>query len=101
MIGLIFWCSLFLIVYTYFLYPLILWCVTALIRPPAFQRIGELPSVTLLIAAFNEAESIAAKIENSLKLDYPPDLLQIIVAADGSHVPPCQSSNPSMIRVSS
>ena len=84
MIGLIFWSSIFLIIYTYFLYPLVLWGVTALIPRRVYHGVGECPSVTLLIAAYNEAESISAKIENSLKLDYPPDRLQILVAADGS-----------------
>jgi cellulose synthase/poly-beta-1,6-N-acetylglucosamine synthase-like glycosyltransferase len=45
--------------------------------------------VTLLIAAYNEEATIAEKLENSLALDYPPDRLQILVAADGSddHTP--------------
>jgi len=47
------------------------------------------PSVTLLIAAYNEEIVIAEKLENSLALDYPDDCLQIIVTADGSsdHTP--------------
>ncbi|MDB5101109.1 MAG: glycosyl transferase family 2, partial [Cyanobacteria bacterium RYN_339] len=43
-----------------------------------------LPPVTLLIAAFNEEDVIAAKIENSFALDYPRALLEILVVADGS-----------------
>lgn len=44
----------------------------------------ELPSVTLLIAAYNEEAVIAKKLENSLSLNYPRQKLQILVAADGS-----------------
>ena len=84
MIGLIFWSSLLLIVYTYLLYPLILSGISTLYPARMYTEVDEPPSVTLLIAAYNEAESIGAKIENSLKLDYPHDRLQIIVAADGS-----------------
>lgn len=84
MIGLIFWFSLFLIIYTYFLYPLILWGITVFSPRRISHGVRECPSVTLLIAAYNESESIAAKIKNSLKLDYPADRLQILVAADGS-----------------
>ncbi|MBY0517797.1 MAG: glycosyltransferase family 2 protein [Bacteriovoracaceae bacterium] len=42
------------------------------------------PSVSLLIAAYNEESSIEAKILNSLELDYPKDKLEIIVVSDGS-----------------
>jgi cellulose synthase/poly-beta-1,6-N-acetylglucosamine synthase-like glycosyltransferase len=42
------------------------------------------PPVTLLIAAYNEADNIAQKLDNSLDLDYPADRLQILVTADGS-----------------
>jgi len=42
------------------------------------------PAVTLLIAAYNERDVIGRKLENSLALDYPAGLVQIVVAADGS-----------------
>jgi cellulose synthase/poly-beta-1,6-N-acetylglucosamine synthase-like glycosyltransferase len=42
------------------------------------------PSVTLLIAAYNEEAFIRQKLENALHLDYPAEKLQILVAADGS-----------------
>jgi cellulose synthase/poly-beta-1,6-N-acetylglucosamine synthase-like glycosyltransferase len=42
------------------------------------------PSVSLLIAAYNEARVIESKIRNSLALDYPADRLDIMVASDGS-----------------
>jgi cellulose synthase/poly-beta-1,6-N-acetylglucosamine synthase-like glycosyltransferase len=43
-----------------------------------------LPRVCLFIAANDEAGVIDAKLRNSLTLDYPPDLLDIVVASDGS-----------------
>ena len=42
------------------------------------------PTVTLVIAAYNEEGCIKSKVENSLKLDYPKEQLKIIVASDGS-----------------
>jgi len=44
----------------------------------------ELPSITVLIPAYNEERSIARKIENTLALQYPRDRLQMLVASDGS-----------------
>ncbi len=44
----------------------------------------EPPLVSLIVAAYAEADVIAAKVANALALDYPRDRLQIIVACDGS-----------------
>jgi glycosyltransferase involved in cell wall biosynthesis len=52
----------------------------ALDEPPA----GPTPSVTLVIAAYNEGSVISAKVANALALDYPRDRLEIIVTSDGS-----------------
>lgn len=42
------------------------------------------PSVTLLIAAYNEGSVLSEKLQNSLDLEYPRDKLKIVVASDGS-----------------
>ena len=43
------------------------------------------PTVTMVIAAYNEEQAIAGKLDNSLALDYPADRLDILVASDGSN----------------
>ncbi|MFC1646260.1 glycosyltransferase family 2 protein [Candidatus Omnitrophota bacterium] len=80
---LIFWLCAFLVLYTYFLYPLILGVLSIFIRRPV-RKSDIVPYVSLIIAAYNEEKSIANKIENSLNLDYPKSKLQIIVASDCS-----------------
>ncbi len=45
--------------------------------------LDSLPSVSLIVAAHDEQEVIAAKVANALALDYPRELLQVIVACDG------------------
>jgi cellulose synthase/poly-beta-1,6-N-acetylglucosamine synthase-like glycosyltransferase len=45
---------------------------------------GKLPSVSLIICAYNEENVISTKIENSLELSYPKDKLEIIIVSDGS-----------------
>lgn len=80
----IFWASVTIILYTFFGYPLIL-AVWAKLRPRPVRASREhTPSVSLIIAAYNEEDLIAAKIANSFALDYPHELLEVIVAADGS-----------------
>ena len=72
--------------YTYAGYPALLALLARRKRPftPNSPSADEWPTVTLLIAAYNEEADIAAKLENSLALDYPADKLQILVTADGS-----------------
>lgn len=80
---LIFWASALLIFYAYVGYPLSLLLVRLLASHPV-NRSATTPSITLLIAAYNEEKHIGAKIENSLALNYPDDKLEILVVSDGS-----------------
>ena len=84
MLAILFWLSLFFIIYTYIGYPVLIALIAKLM--PFQNRVSGAsdPFVTLLITAYNEEAVIEKKIENSLSLDYPSDRLQIIVAADGS-----------------
>ncbi len=80
---LLFWISSGFVVYVYVGYPLLLWLLQAIFRSSP-QRQPIEPTVSLLVAAYNEAAVIADKIRNSLALDYPVDKLEIVVASDGS-----------------
>lgn len=80
---LLFWISSGFVVYVYVGYPLLLWFLQIIFRSSP-QRQPIEPTVSLLVAAYNEAAVIADKIRNSLALDYPMDKLEIVVASDGS-----------------
>jgi len=81
----LFWTTVGLIAYVYFGYPALLWLLSRLKgERPAPPDDDFEPTVSLIIAAYNEEAVIAQKLENSLALDYPPDKLQIIVVSDGS-----------------
>src|SRR5215207_2484464 len=82
-LALLFWLSVGLTAYVYFGYPLLM-AVLAALRPHPVRCGDDEPSVTLLIAAYNEEEVIREKIENSLALDYPEDRLEVAVVSDGS-----------------
>jgi cellulose synthase/poly-beta-1,6-N-acetylglucosamine synthase-like glycosyltransferase len=69
--------------YTYAGYPLLLALVSA-VRPNRVRR-GEFETtVSIIITAYNEERDLTAKLENTLALDYPRELLEIIVASDCS-----------------
>jgi cellulose synthase/poly-beta-1,6-N-acetylglucosamine synthase-like glycosyltransferase len=76
---------LILFCYPYLLYPGLL-AVLAAVKPAPVgnPEWTEPPSVTLIIAAYNEADVIGEKVENALELAYPDEQLEIIVFSDGS-----------------
>lgn len=90
-----FWISAALIGFTHFGYAAVLWLLRrfgvgsgpAIGEPGASGLRGTddpLPTVSLIVAAYDEAAVIADKVTNALALDYPRERLQIIVASDGS-----------------
>ncbi|WP_417521368.1 glycosyltransferase [Marinobacter sp.] len=71
-------------VYVYFGYPAILWVLTRGLPDITHRRGEQKPSVALIISCYNEEGVIRQKLQNALELDYPPELLRIIVVSDGS-----------------
>lgn len=97
-IEMLFWVSISLIVYTYFLYPAILfviYCVAQLKSDWRYligggdRRVASLPEdavprVSLVIPAYNEEKHLPKKIMNLRAMDYPHEKLQIIFVSDES-----------------
>lgn len=81
--NLVVWVSLGLLLYIYAGYPLIAALVGRVVNRRVSAQPFE-PSVTIVVAAFNEARVIASTLENKLALDYPTELLEILVVSDGS-----------------
>ncbi|MCP5095172.1 MAG: glycosyltransferase, partial [Chloroflexi bacterium] len=82
--NILFFACIGLIFYVYAGYPLLVTLLAKMRTPSQISTPETWPEVTLLIAAYNEEAVIANKLENSLALDYPPERLHILVAADGS-----------------
>jgi cellulose synthase/poly-beta-1,6-N-acetylglucosamine synthase-like glycosyltransferase len=98
----IFWTAAGLIVFAHLGYPLVLWLLVTLrprrakgradagARPgpslisPGRAGAEHLPSVTLIVAAYDEEAVIADKVANALALEYPAGQLEVLVASDGS-----------------
>ena len=79
----LFWLSLLFICYVYFGYPSLLALARRVTSRPVHKAYCE-PSVSIVIAAYNERDRLGKKIQNCLSLDYPKEQLQIIVSLDGS-----------------
>lgn len=75
--------SLAMLVYVYLGYPLAVLALSALRRRR--PRTGpDLPTITVLTAAYNEAACIEQTVRNKLTADYPADRLEVIVVSDES-----------------
>jgi cellulose synthase/poly-beta-1,6-N-acetylglucosamine synthase-like glycosyltransferase len=94
----LFWICLFLIFYSYFFYPLILFGAYSLSqirrdwlyltsrpdrRTPSLEE-THLPRVSLVIAAYNEEDCLPGKLRNVSELDYPGSHLEAVFVSDGS-----------------
>jgi cellulose synthase/poly-beta-1,6-N-acetylglucosamine synthase-like glycosyltransferase len=94
----VFWTCLLLILYTYLLYPVVLFLAYAasqVRRDWRYLMHGRdrrhshlppqaLPAVSVVIPAFNEERRLPAKIDNLQALDYPEEKLEVIFVSDGS-----------------
>jgi poly-beta-1,6-N-acetyl-D-glucosamine synthase len=84
---LLFWLSIALLVYTYFGYAAIVWFVLKLRGKRTkvyFTEEQNLPTLSLVIACYNEADILEAKVSNTLGLRYPKEKLTILFVTDGS-----------------
>src|SRR6202451_835268 len=86
-LEILFWVSAALIVWTQLGYAAAL-AIAVRVLPaagaaPGAVPLSQLPELTLIVAAHDEASVIEAKVENALALDYPRERLELIVACDG------------------
>ena len=83
MLQFLFYFSLIMIVYVYAGYPVIILLIS-FVQNKKVKKCPVEPSVTILIAAFNEEGCIEKTIKNKLELDYPKEKMEIIVISDES-----------------
>jgi cellulose synthase/poly-beta-1,6-N-acetylglucosamine synthase-like glycosyltransferase len=92
----VFWLCLASVVYAYVGYPVVIRCLAGVAgrrAAPPDPPAESLPRISLLVAAYNEASIIAARIENALAMDYPADRREIVVATDG-----CSDATAEVVR---
>lgn len=82
-LEIIFWSAAALAAYVYVGYPILVYLVSRIFPRRVAQGPLE-PTVTLIIAAYNEERDIRAKLQNTLELEYPKNKLEIIVVSDHS-----------------
>jgi cellulose synthase/poly-beta-1,6-N-acetylglucosamine synthase-like glycosyltransferase len=88
-LKIIFWLLLFIIFYAYVGYGILLYSIIKIRRMLGYGKTkgsaeNYEPDVTLFIAAYNEKDFVAAKVQNSLELEYPKEKLHMVWVTDGS-----------------
>src|SRR5436190_24135056 len=88
-LQLLFWTAWAVVAYTYLVFPALLALFARLFGHPSRldqQATSEpsIPSVALVVAAYNEAAVIDQKLSNTWALDYSPDRLKLVIGSDGS-----------------
>jgi len=85
--AILFWLLAFVVFYTYLGYGIVIWLLVRLRRgyetPPA-QPAEPLPSVTMVVPAYNERDYLPAKLDNCLAQTYPADKLNLLFVIEGS-----------------
>ncbi|MEO6497593.1 MAG: glycosyltransferase family 2 protein, partial [Mucilaginibacter sp.] len=83
-----FWISLFIVFYAFIGYGIVLYFLIKIKRAvkgkPVLPQAVDLPTCTLVVAAYNEERFMPQKIANSLELNYPEAKLKFIFVTDGS-----------------
>jgi cellulose synthase/poly-beta-1,6-N-acetylglucosamine synthase-like glycosyltransferase len=82
-VAVLFWASLAALAWTHVLYPAFA-AALARVAPRRVRRAEIEPTVTVIVAAYNEETVIQRRIANLRELDYPADKLEIVVTSDAS-----------------
>ncbi len=83
MATVVFWTCCLVLTYVYVFYPILVRLLASRFGKP-WGRSDRLPSVTIIVTAYNEEKSLPAKFENLSALNYPTELVNILVASDAS-----------------
>lgn len=80
----LFWLGFFGIAYAYFGYPAVLAVWAQVASRPISSDIQQLPSVSVILPAYNEAGNLRARLTNLAKTEYAPGRIEFIIVSDGS-----------------
>ncbi|NJM17018.1 MAG: glycosyltransferase [Bacteroidales bacterium] len=85
-LQILFWTFVLLIFHTYILFPVLLWLWSIGKKMPysTFNSAGDLPSVSIVMAAYNEESVISEKLQSILKSKYPAGKIEILIGSDNS-----------------
>jgi len=85
MLEILFWIVVVLLIYPLVLYPLSLLILDKFYKENSVEYKDYIEKVSFIVSAYNEEKVIKNKLENIIEQDFPKELLEIIIASDGSN----------------
>ena len=92
LLEILFWAMLLIVFYTYIGYGILLYIIIRLkrlLKGKPFEAVlpadDKLPTITLMICAYNEEDVVAEKMENTRAIDYPRDKFRVMWVTDGGN----------------
>ena len=84
--GIIFWISVFIILHTYLVFPLILKALASNKKQNdiLFTRDDDLPFISVVMAIHNEEKVIIEKVRSIFNTDYPEEQFELLIGSDAS-----------------
>ena len=79
-----FWCLLAIVAYGYFGYPVTA-AIAGVLLDRKVRKAPVTPTLSVVIAAYDEADHIEERLRNLFQARYPQDRIEVLVASDGSH----------------
>jgi len=85
-LQILFWVASFLVVYSYAIYPIILFFITRkkTLNAQVYRDSNEIPEIIIWMAVYNEEKVIAQKLESLINTDFPRDKMNIWIGSDAS-----------------
>jgi cellulose synthase/poly-beta-1,6-N-acetylglucosamine synthase-like glycosyltransferase len=82
----IFWASIFFILYSYLLYPVLLWFLARNKRGNTivYDSNDDLPAISVILTVYNEEKVIEQRVRNIFETSYPISKMEVLVGSDGS-----------------
>ncbi|MFN8373159.1 MAG: glycosyltransferase family 2 protein [Anaerolineae bacterium] len=84
LLSIIFWLSFAALLWTYFGYPILMYVRSKVAPKPISKNPDLRPFITMVVPAYNEADVIRRKLDNTVAIDYPKDKFEVLVIDDGS-----------------
>lgn len=85
-LTILFWTALFTLVYHYVLFPILLnYLAKGKHLTNDTYKTNELPTISVLLAVFNEESVIEEKIKSTFKTSYPLDKIEFLIGSDASN----------------
>ena len=77
--------SILALLLVWFAYPAVVWALGRPFRRARSKATQRVPRVSVIIASRDDADAVQQRVRDALRAEYPPELLEVVVARDTAH----------------